>query len=151
RGQGGGDEQDNGEKDDRAPGLGPDLPEESIKAVKYWVRGVSVVDLNERIQYYDAGGNLITENLKEYCKPHILEKYASLSEFIQSWTNAEKKQAIVRELEEHGVLLEALKEEAGQEIDDFDLILHIAYDQKPLTERERVDNVKKKGYLYKYS
>jgi len=151
QGQGGEDEQDNGEKDDGAPGFVLDLPEESTKAVKYRVRGVSVVVLNERVQYYDAEGNLITESLKDYSKRNILEKYASLSEFIQIWTNAEKKQAIVRELEERGVLLEALKEESDKEIDDFDLILHIAYDQKPLTKRERVENVKKKGYLYKYS
>lgn len=151
QGQGGEDEQDNGEKDGGAPGFVLDLPEERTKAVKYRVRGVSVVVLNERVQYYDAEGKLITESLKDYSKRNILEKYASLSEFIHIWTIAEKKQAIVRELEERGVLLEALKEEAGEEIDDFDLILHIAYDQKPLTKRERVENVKKKGYLYKYS
>ena len=149
--QGGEDEQVNGEKDGGAPGFVLDLPEERTKAVKYRVRGVSVVVLNERVQYYDAEGKLITESLKDYSKRNILEKYASLSEFIHIWTHAEKKQAIVRELEERGVLLEALKEEAGEEIDDFDLILHIAYDQKPLTKRERVENVKKKGYLYKYS
>ena len=151
QGQGGEDEQDNGEKDGGAPGFVLDLPEERTKAVKYRVRGVSVVVLNERVQYYDAEGKLITESLKDYSKRNILEKYASLSEFIHIWTLAEKKQAIVRELEERGVLLEALKDEATEGIDDFDLILHTAYDQKPLTKRERVENVKKKGYLYKYS
>ena len=150
QGQGGENGKDNGENEGSGPvvvgsaGEGP-------KAVKYRVNGVLVVVLNERVQYIDAEGKLIVESLKDYSKRNILEKYASLSEFIYVWTLAEKKQAIVRELEERGVLLDALKEEAGQEIDDFDLILHIAYDQKPLTKRERVENVKKKGYLYKYS
>lgn len=150
QGQGGENEKDNGEDDGGGPVVvGP--TGEGPKAIKYRVNGVSVVVLNERVQYYDAEGKLITESLKDYSKRNILEKYASLGEFIHIWTNAEKKQAIVRELEERGVLLEALKEEAGEDIDDFDLILHIAYDQKPLTKRERVENVKKKGYLYKYS
>ena len=151
QGQGGEDEHDNSENEGSGSGVVISPPEESTKAVKYRVRGVSVSVLNERVQYYDAEGKLITESLRDYSKRNILEKYASMNEFINIWTNAEKKQAIVRELEERGVLLEALKDEAGEEIDDFDLILHIAYDQKPLTKRERVENVKKKGYLYKYS
>lgn len=151
KGQGGGNEQDSEGNDGGGPGVVFDPPVEGPKAVKYRVNGVSVVVMNERVQYYDGEGKLITESLIDYSKRNILEKYASLSEFIYVWTNAEKKQAIVRELEEHGVLLDALKEEAGGEIDDFDLILHIAYDQKPLTKRERVEHVRKKGYLYKYS
>lgn len=144
-------EHDNDENNGRDSGVIVDFPEGPTHSVKYRVRGVPVTILNEHVQYYDAEGKLITESLKDYSKRNILEKYASLNEFINIWTNAEKKQAIVRELEERGVLLEALKDEAGEEIDDFDLILHIAYDQKPLTKRERVENVKKKGYLYKYS
>lgn len=141
---------DGNEYEVTSPGV-LDLSDEKTKSIKYRVSGVSVKVINERVQYYDAEGKLITESLKDYTKRNILERYASLSEFINIWTNAEKKQAIVRELEERGVLLEALKNEAGEDIDDFDLILHIAYDQKPLTKRERVENVKKKGYLYKYS
>lgn len=151
QGQSGDSEQGNDENDSVGPGVVVGPPEEGTKTVKYRVRGVPVKVINERVQYYDAEGKLITESLKDYSKRNILERYASLSEFINIWTQAEKKQAIVRELEERGVLLEALKNEAGEDIDDFDLILHIAYDQKPLTKRERVENVKKKGYLYKYS
>lgn len=151
QGQSGDSEQGNDENDSVGPGVVVGPPEEGTKTVKYRVRGVPVKVINERVQYYDAEGKLITESLKDYSKRNILERYASLSEFINIWTNAEKKQAIVRELEERGVLLEALKEEAGEDIDDFDLILHIAFDQKPLTKRERVEHVKKKGYLYKYS
>lgn len=141
---------DGNEYEVTSPGV-LDLSDEKTKSIKYRVSGVSVKVINERVQYYDAEGKLITESLKDYTKRNILERYASLSEFINIWTNAEKKQAIVRELEERGVLLEAIKDEAGEDIDDFDLILHIAYDQKPLTKRERVENVRKKGYLYKYS
>jgi type I restriction enzyme R subunit len=118
---------------------------------KYRVRGVPVNIINERIQYYDKDGILITESIKDYSKRNILNEYATLDEFLSAWTNAAKKQVIIEELEERGVLLDALKEEAGKELDDFDLILHIAYDKKPLTRQERVNHVKKKGYLYKYS
>ena len=115
------------------------------------VRGVPVEIINERVQYYDKGGKLITESLKDYTKKNILGEYATLDEFLKAWTKAEKKQAIIEELEERGVLLDALKEESGKELDDFDLILHIAYDKKTLTKQERVSQVKKTGYLYKYS
>lgn len=151
QGQANENEQDKGREDGGGPVIEIKPPEEGTKAIKYRVRGVSVKVINERVQYYDAEGKLITESLKDYSKRNILERYASLNEFINIWTKAEKKQAIVRELEERGVLLEAIKDEAGEDIDDFDLILHIAYDQKPLTKRERVEHVKKKGYLYKYS
>jgi type I restriction enzyme R subunit len=118
---------------------------------KYRVRGVSVTILNERVQYYDKDGKLITESIKDYSKRNILEEYANLDEFLKAWNGADKKQAIVEELQERGVLLDALKEESGKALDDFDLILHVAYDKKPLTKSERVNHVKKQGYLYKYS
>ena len=136
------------------PGNPPpiDLPngdEEQPK--KYRVKGVSVRVLNERVQYYDKDGKLITESIKDYSKRNILEEYATLDEFIMAWNSADKKQAIIEELQERGVLLDALKEESATDLDDFDLILHIAYDKKPLTKSERVNHVKKQGYLYKYS
>lgn len=119
--------------------------------VKYRVRGVPVKILNERVQYYDKDGKLITESIKDYSKRNILEEYATLDEFLRAWSSADKKKAIIEELQERGVLLDALKEQSGKDFDDFDLILHIAYDKKPLTKRERVNQVKKQGYLYKYS
>lgn len=118
---------------------------------KYRVRGVSVKIINERVQYYDKDGKLITESIKDYSKRNILDEFATLDEFLAAWSTAEKKQVIIEELQDHGVLLDALKEKSGKDLDDFDLILHIAYDKKPLTKQERVDHVKKKGYLYKYS
>jgi type I restriction enzyme R subunit len=127
-----------------------ELPVTEVRK-KYRVRGVTVEIINERVQYYDKDGKLITESIKDYSKRNILSQYATLDEFLHAWTTVEKTQAIIEELQEHGVLLDALKEEAKKEFDDFDLILHIAYDKKPLTKKERVDHVKKQGYLYKYS
>ena len=118
---------------------------------KFRVRGIEVKILNERVQYYDKDGKLITESIKDYSKRNILEEYATLDEFLRVWHSADKKQAIIAELEERGVLLDALKEKSGKDLDDFDLILHIAFDKKPLTKSERVNHVKKQGYLYQYS
>ena len=118
---------------------------------KYRVRGVPVEIINERVQYYDTNGKLITESIKDYSKRNILNEYATLDSFLKAWSGAEKKWAIIEELQDRGVLLDALRTESGKTLDDFDLILHIAYDQKPKTKQERIDHVKKKGYLYKYS
>src|SRR5690606_36669890 len=94
---------------------------------------------------------LITESLKDYSKKTILQEYATLDEFIKKWNNEDRKQAIIDELKEHGVLLEALKEEVGQDFDEFDLIAHIAFDMKPLTRSERAKKARKEDYLSKYS
>lgn len=118
---------------------------------KYRVRGVSVEIINERVQYYDTNGKLITESIKDYSKRNILNQYATLDSFLKAWSGAEKKWAIIEELQNQGVLLDALRTESRKSLDDFDLILHIAYDQKPKTKQERIDHVKKQGYLYKYS
>lgn len=159
----GGDEWDPTKPDDPDTPDNPDVPDYPIDTppfvppvvgesrTKYRVRGVLVKILNERVQYYDKDGKLITESIKDYSKRNILEEYATLDEFLQAWSSADKKQAIVEELQDHGVLLDALKEKSGKDLDDFDLILHVAYDRKPLTKTERVNHVKKKGYLYKYS
>ncbi|MBV1759070.1 MAG: DEAD/DEAH box helicase family protein [Dethiosulfatibacter sp.] len=122
------------------------------KPRKYYVGDVLVKVLSERVQYVDKDGKLITESLIDYTKKNILQQYARLDEFLRTWTNAEKKQAIIDELQDGGVLLEAVRQELGKtELDDFDLICHIAYDKKPLTKKERAENVKKRHYLYKYS
>ena len=102
--------------------------------------------------YIDKDGKLITESLIDYTRKNILGQYARLDVFLKKWNEAKKKQAIVEELREDGVLLDAVREETGQtDIDDFDLILHLAYDKAPLTRIERIKNVQKRGYLYKYS
>jgi len=122
------------------------------KPRKYYVGDVMVKVLSERVQYVDKDGKLITESLIDYTKKNILQQYSRLDEFLRTWTEAEKKQAIIDELQDDGVLLEAVREELGKtELDDFDLICHIAYDKAPLTKKERAENVKKRHYLYKYS
>ena len=132
------------------PGPGPIDPPE--KKHKFRVRGVDVTILNERVQYYDKDGKLITESVTDYSKKNILGEYATLDSFLRAWKGEKRKQAIIDELQERGVLLEALREASGnKDIDDFDLICHIAYDRAPLTKAERANNVRKRGYLYKYS
>lgn len=122
------------------------------KPRKYYIGDVTVRVLSERVQYVDKDGKLITESLTDYTKKNILEQYARLDDFLRTWTEAEKKQAIIDELQDSGVLLDAVREELGKtELDDFDLICHLAYDKPPLTKKERAENVKKRNYLYKYS
>ncbi|MDE2589545.1 MAG: restriction endonuclease, partial [Patescibacteria group bacterium] len=118
---------------------------------KYYVNGVDVNVINERVQYLDHDGKLITESLKDYSKKSILRKYASLDEFLNSWNSAEKKKAIIEELEQQGVFLNELEKETSlKDLDAFDLICHIAYDTPPLTRRERINNIKKRNYFTKY-
>jgi type I restriction enzyme, R subunit len=146
---------ESGEELDNLEGEGAFLPpDENIHKSKYHVRGVPVHVLNERVQYYDSDGKLVTESLKDYSKRNILREYATLDQFLLTWSSAEKKQAIIDELKEQGVFLDELRKESGENgagLDDFDLILHVAYDKKPLTKQERVNHVVKQGYLYKYS
>lgn len=146
-----GDDPDAG-KDGNKPPLDGDDWDDDDKPRKYYVKDVPVSVLSERVQYIDKDGKLITESLIDYTRKNILGQYARLDAFIRKWTEAKKKQVVIDELREEGVLLDAVREEIGKpEIDDFDLILHLAYDKKPLTRIERINNVKKRGYLYKYS
>lgn len=131
---------------------GEDRTDGDDKPRFYRINDVPVKVISERVQYYDKDGKLITESLKDYSKKNMINEFASLDEFLNRWNSEEKKEAIIEELQEHGVLLDALREEIGhKDIDDFDLICHIAFDKKPLTKAERANNVKKRGYLYKYS
>ncbi len=117
---------------------------------KYYVNGVNVAVLNERIQYMDGNGKLITGSLKDYTRLKVREQFKSLDEFLNKWNQAEKKHAIIEELTEQGVVFENLKEAVNKEMDIFDLICHTAFDQPPLTRTERVNNVKKRDYFTKY-
>jgi type I restriction enzyme R subunit len=121
---------------------------------KYLVNNVLVAVIGERVQYYGPGGKLITESLRDYTKARMGEQFASLDEFVKCWSDAERKTAIIEELESNGVLWEALTEEVsaklGQELDPFDLILHVAYGQPPVTRRERADDVKKRNYFARF-
>lgn len=129
--------------------LREDTPEYG-KREKVYVAGVDVSILSERKQYLDADGHLITTSVKEYCKTGILTSYRSLDNFLQTWNDAEKKRAIIEELENQGIIFEELKDEIKNDLDIFDLICHIAWDAPALTRKERAENVRKRNYWTKY-
>ncbi len=127
-------------------------PDDDIpKRVKYYVNDVPVSIINERVQYLDADGKLITESLVDYTRKNIRKEYATLDDFLQRWNSAQKKSAIVEELEQKGIFFDELREEISKDLDPFDLICHIAFDMPPMTRKERANNVKKRGYFGKYN
>jgi type I restriction enzyme R subunit len=117
---------------------------------KYYVADVEVFVVSERIQYYGKDGKLITESLRDYTRKAVTKSYASLDAFLKRWSQADRKRAVIQELEEQGVLFEPLAEKVGKAFGPFDLICHVAYGQPPLTRRERAENVKKRNYFAKY-
>ncbi|MCK0134834.1 DEAD/DEAH box helicase family protein [Arenibacter sp. S6351L] len=131
------------------PNINIDGSEDVVK--KYYVNDVPVSIIHERVQYYGNDGKLITESLKDYSKKNIEKEFSSLDDFLQKWNASDKKEELIRELAEHGVLLEALREDVGKDLDDFDLICHIAFDQPALTRQERANKVRKRNYFTKYS
>lgn len=132
-------------------GTGEFTDEEGKRFVKYRVAGVTVTKVAERVQYYDTDGKLVTESFKDYTRNTIQKQYASLNDFIKSWQQSERKQAIIDELAAEGVIWQALEEDVSRDLDPFDLICHVAFDQPPLTRRERAESVKKRNYFGKYS
>lgn len=121
---------------------------------KYHVTDKKVDILNSTIQVLDENGKLVTESLTDYTRKNVLGTYATLTDFITAWRAADKKKVVLEELYKKGVYLDAIREAEGileQEIDDFDLLLKLAYGQKSLTKSERISKVKQSGYLYKYS
>jgi len=127
------------------------LPDDgSRRRNKYYVDDVEVSVVSERVQYLDADGRLITETLKDYTRKTVRQQYQSLNAFLSAWSDAERKQAIVEELARQGVFLDELAEQVGRDYDAFDLVCHIAFDQPPLTRRERADRVKKRDVFTKF-
>ena len=125
--------------------------EPNTKRIKYVLNDVNVYVVSERVQYYGPEGKLITESLKDYTRSTVRKDYGSLDEFLRRWTTTDRKAAIIKELEALGLLLEPLADEVGKDFDPFDLICHVAFDQPPLTRRERAEHVKKRNYFTKYS
>ncbi len=119
-------------------------------AYKIRVSGVPARIINERIEFIGPDGKLVTESYRDFTRKRIRAEYASLDDFLRRWNGEKKKQAILDELEEQGIALDALAEEVGRDYGDFDLILHVAYGQPPLTRRERANKVKKRNYFTKY-
>ena len=119
--------------------------------IKYHISGVEVKKLAERVQYYDSDGKLVTESFKDYTRKTVQQQFSSLDDFITKWHATERKQAIIDELAAAGVIWQALEEDVSRDLDPFDLICHVAFDQPPLTRKERANNVKKRNYFGKYS
>jgi len=117
---------------------------------KVYINGVDVSVLISRELHFDNEGKPITVSLKDHTKELIKGQFASLDDFLNKWNSTNKKEAIIKELEEQGVLVEALKDAVNREVDLFDLICHVAFDQPPLTRRERANKVKKRDYFTKY-
>lgn len=125
-------------------------------STKYYVDDVDVQTAVERSQYLDANGKLISDeyrvHLKDEIKKTLQAQFGSLDEFLRRWSEAERKHVMIKELEDQGVPLEVLEQAVPNsgELDVFDLVAHIAFDQKPLTRRERANNVKKRDVFAKY-
>jgi type I restriction enzyme R subunit len=117
---------------------------------KVYVDGVGATIIAERVEYLDEHGKLVTESLRDFTKKALRKRFASLDDFLKRWKAAERKQAIVDELEAEGLPLDPITEELGKNLDPFDLICHVAFDKKPLTRRERAENVKKRDVFTKY-
>ncbi|EMH5307940.1 DEAD/DEAH box helicase family protein [Salmonella enterica] len=132
-------------------GSGP-LPEEEDNRVrKFHINGVTVGVVSQRVQYYDADGRLVTESFKDYTRKTVLKECASLDDFVRKWQDADRKAAVIKELELQGILWDVLAEEVGKDLDPFDMLCHVVYGQPPLTRKERADNVRKRNYFTKYS
>ena len=132
-----------------------DLTDIETPTRKFYVNGVEVVQVGERVQYYGKDGKLITESLVDYTKKNLKEQFATMNDFIKKWSEADKKSAIIEELEEQGILFEELREEVkqktGKDLSIFDLICHVTFDMPPLSRTERAEKVKKRNYFGKYS
>jgi type I restriction enzyme R subunit len=131
--------------------IGSDDDGEKEPFIKFHISGITVKKLNERVQYYDSDGKLVTESFKDYTRKTVMKEYGTLDDFIKKWNATERKQAIIDELADAGVIWKALEEDVSRELDPFDLICHVAFGQPPLTRKERANNVKKRNYFGKYS
>ena len=124
--------------------------EEPVEVKKFYVNGVDVEVIHERVQYYGPGGKLITESLRDYTRKNMEREFSSLDQFLLRWNEADKKEELVGELRENGVFLELLQAEVGLDLDPFDLICHVAFDRPPLTRKERANEVRKRDYFERY-
>jgi type I restriction enzyme, R subunit len=138
--------------DPSGPALSPWDPGDPTTAKKIFVNGVAVSIVAERVEFLDSRGKLVTESLRDFTKKELRRRYASLDDFLKRWRAAERKQAVIEELEAADVPLEMIAGDvpAGIYMDPFDLICHVAFDQPPTTRQERARNVRKKDVFTKY-
>ena len=126
------------------------IPPGGDNPYKFYIEGDEAHIVAERVEYLDENGRLITESLRDYSKKTIRRHFTSLDQFLKSWSDAERKEAVIEELENEGLRLDPLADEVGKDLDPFDLICHVAFDQPPLTRRDRADNVRKKDVFTHY-
>ena len=138
------DHSDDGPSDDTQP-----EPTDDVGA-KVFVDGVSAKIVAERVEYLDPSGRLVTESLRDFTRKALRKRFASLNDFLSRWRAADRKQAIITELSAEGLRVDVLLEELGRGLDPFDLICHVAFDSKPLTRRERAEQVRKRDVFAKY-
>ncbi|RZS53294.1 EcoAI/FtnUII family type I restriction enzme subunit R [Sphaerotilus mobilis] len=138
------------------PPLGPFGDTDADAPPRKYVLGnlVTVMVARERVQYLNADGKLVTESLRDYTRINLAKRFDSLDAFLQTWNSAERKAVLIDELEAQGVFLDALADEVAsagmKDLDPFDLLLHVAYDQPPLTRRERARRVKQRNVFTEY-
>lgn len=137
---------------DPEPGEGEEGGEVNEPEGVYKVRvsGVEVKILSERVEYRGEDGQMVTESYRDYSRKNIRKEFESLNDFLAKWHGSKRKAVIIKELAEYGIELPKLAQEVGKDYGDFDLICHIAFDQPPLTRKERANNVKKRNYFTKY-
>lgn len=130
---------------------GPGFPDPSGGPLrKVYVDGIGARIIAERVEYMDANGRLVTESLRDFTKTALKKRFASLDDFLKRWKSAGRKQAIMDELAAEGLDIGMIAQELGKDLDPFDLICHVAFDRKPLTRRERAENVRKRDVFAKY-
>jgi type I restriction enzyme, R subunit len=133
-------------------GAPPDItiPPDGERRRKIYVDGICATILTERVEYLDENGRLVTESLRDFTRNALRRRFTSLDQFLTRWNSERRKQAILEQLEAEGLPLDPLAEEVGKDLDPFDLICHVAFDQPPRTRRERADSVRKRDVFTKY-
>ncbi len=116
-------------------------------------KGCRVEVISKVVKFYDSNGRLLrVESITDYTRHSVIDTYATLDNFIKTWTAEEKKEKISQLLLEKGISLDEMKKDQNMEdVDDFDFICHVAYDQKPLTRKERAEGVRKSDFFSQYS
>lgn len=117
---------------------------------KIYVDGIGASIVKERVEYLDADGKLVTESLRDFTRKHLTRRFVSMDDFLRRWHEEDRKQAIIDELAEEGLDLDLIGREIDADLDPFDLVCHVAFGAKPLTRRERAENVKKRDVFNRY-
>jgi type I restriction enzyme R subunit len=128
----------------------PDSTIDFVPREKVFVNGVDVSVLVSRELSFDKDGKLITRKLTDYTKEIVTEQFSTLNDFLNKWNDTDKKETLIRELEDKGVPVDDLINSVDKKLDLFDLICHVAFDQPPLTRKERANNVRKRNYFTKH-